>query len=382
MIPILQSNTLKSSFQLPFRDLGGGVVSTTEIMGGATATFTRATAAAAKLSTGLWKLDVASGSPRFGYSGASTAVSTVGGYFPESVATQLALNPRDMTQAAWVAVTMTTAQTSTGIDGVGSSCTRITAGGANATILQTLVAAASSRTYSCWVKRVTGTGTVILKHGTATLDITALINSSTFTRVELNDNELNVAYGIQINTSTDALDVDCNQFEAGAMATSPIPAAGTRNADVMTFPMTSLNASSGTIFAKVAFTNLVGGRAQIFAPTPDNDNNRLALRAPESGNDHVIGVYGTGAAVIVLDAATATLNTFENYAMAYGAIGGALARNGTLSETDATASNVIFGVALGIGNNSNGAQQMYGLISNIRYWPQRLPNATVVSLTV
>ncbi len=261
------------SFVLGLSDLGAGAVDTSSQGVAVTPTFTRATAAAAKLSTGLWKLDVASGLARYSYNGATTAVSTTGGYFAEGAATQLALDVRDMTQVSWVAVTMTTAQTSTGIDGVTNSCTRITAAGANSTILQTLVAAASSRTYSCWVKRITGTGTVLLKQGTATLDITALINSATFTRVELPDNELNVAYGIQINTSGDALDVDCNQFEAGGFASSPIPAAGTRNADVLTYPTTGwFNAAAGTLFGSCQYSSISALNFTLAAIAVDNNN--------------------------------------------------------------------------------------------------------------
>lgn len=378
MIPFLQSNTGKPSFSVPFRNLGAGIASTPDIAGGAAATFTRATAAASKLATGLWKLDVASGSPRFSFSGASTAVTTAGGYFPEGAATQLALNPRDMTQAAWIAVTMTTAQTSTGIDGVGSSCTRITAAGVNSTILQTLIAAATNRTYSCFVKRVTGTGTVLLKHGTATLDITALINSSTFTRVELPDNELNVAYGIQINTSADALDVDCNQFEPGAVATSPIPAAGSRNQDSLTYPTAGfLNANGGTFYVAMT-TSPTLGTAQTFIQIDDGTNNeRYFIDLSTTTNARFTVVDGGVTQAQISQSVTA--GSMAKVAARYIVNDFAFSANGAAVSTDVSGTLPTV-TTMRIGTGVSAGFEANGFIAEVKYFTQPFPNATLQSL--
>ncbi|MGE9070550.1 hypothetical protein ACQKHG_24715, partial [Escherichia coli] len=61
----------------------------------------------------------------------------------------------------------------------------------------------------------------IVQTGTET-DISSQINSLTYTRVQLTTSVLNVAIGFKIDTSGDAIDVDFNQFEAGAFASSPI----------------------------------------------------------------------------------------------------------------------------------------------------------------
>ena len=121
------------SFVLPLADLGAGAVSTTLQVGVGSPTFTRATTAWTKLASGLWA-SVASGTPRACYLGANTAIGAYAGYLAEGAATQLVTPTatiRDMTQAQWVKVTMTTAKTSAGIDGVASSCTRCTATGAS-----------------------------------------------------------------------------------------------------------------------------------------------------------------------------------------------------------------------------------------------------------
>ena len=70
-------------------DAGNGAVSIALGYGIGTGTVTRATAAACKLATGLWKLDVASGTLRSHYLGANTAVGPYGGYLSEVAATQL-----------------------------------------------------------------------------------------------------------------------------------------------------------------------------------------------------------------------------------------------------------------------------------------------------
>lgn len=372
-----------ADFILPLADLGGGAVDKSLLRGAGSATFTRATAAATKLSTGLWKLDVASGVARSGYIGLTTAVSAFGGYVAEAAATQLALNPRDMTQAAWAVVTMTTAQTSTGIDGVGNSCTRITATGASSTILQTLVAAATSRTNSCWVKRITGTGTVLLKQGTATLDITALINSATFTLVQLNDNELNVAYGIQINTSGDALDVDCNQFEAGGIATTPIPAAGTRAADNLLFTFAgNASASVGSAYAELS----------TFWSTCPGGNGNVAINFSSGTTDKVLGSTFTIAATVIR-----TLDVAGNLASATGSSmqtgvrkvmsswGGVTMSNcnsgGTVASS--TFSGDMGSTGIGIGNRGDGSAglEWQGTIQNVRIWLSQSPNSTLSALT-
>ena len=218
-------NALPLAFLLEFADLGAGVVSTVEAITGATPTFTRATVAWTKLSTGLWA-EVASGSPRSFYSGFTTAVGTYLGYLAEGERTQLVTpdaSIRDMTDAAWVAgATMSVAKTGIGIDGVVNSCSRLTGGGVAATntILQTLTAAASSRTYSVWLRRVTGTGVVNITQdgGSTWTAVTSDLVTANFVRVSLTASVLNAAFGIQVETDGDVVLADFNQFEAGAFA--------------------------------------------------------------------------------------------------------------------------------------------------------------------
>ena len=251
------------SFDLPLMDAGAGKVQLTPTYaaGSPTPTFTRATAKWTKLSTGLW-MEVASGVAASCYLGADTAVGAYGGYFAEGAGTQLVTptaSIRDMTDASWVkGATMTAALTGTGIDGVANSCSRLTGGAVSATntAFQTLTAAASSRTYSVWLKRVTGTGTINITQdgGVGYTDVTSQINSTTFTRVSLTASQLNAVFGIQVVTSTDVILADFNQFEAGASATSPMAAAGAaRNKDVLSYVLAgNISGVSGSFYAEVS----------------------------------------------------------------------------------------------------------------------------------
>ena len=378
-----------AEFQLQLLDLGGGAVNTTLARGTGTATFTRATTAWTKLASGLWA-SVATGVARSSYIGLNTAVTAYGGYLAEGAGTQLVTptaSIRDMTDASWVKVTMTTAFTSTGIGGVANSCTRCTATGASATILQTLTAAASSRTYSCWIKRITGTGTIgICQDGVTFTDITAQINSSTFTLVQLNASQLNAAFGIQIVTSGDAIDVDFNQFEAGPFATTPMDVAGAavRNGDSLTYVQSgNINLPAGTIYAEYSVEGLNGVRAYL-VDINDIGNARVSLRGEDTGPPaYPTLAYGDGAANYgVFDLTSITTNSITKVAAAWGSTGGRLARTGIALASVANPAAPTGNTNIGIGvNNAGTGNQLYGGIKNVRIWQTQLSDATLQALT-
>ena len=366
-----------ATFIAPFLDGGNGSVNTGLVRGQGVATFTRATAAASRLSNGTWNLNVASGTPRSHYSDTGVYL----GYLAENAATQLLTNPRDMTQVAWVKVTMTTAQTSTGLDGVANSCTRITATGANSTILQTLVAAASSRTYSCYIKRITGTGAIgICQDGATFTDVTASVPAdSKFHLVQLNASQLNAVFGIRLVTSGDAVDVDCNQFEAGTYATTPIPAAGTRNLDSLTY-VTSGNQSdtAGTCYAEVAPGTLAPFFGRIVGQTAANPDLLEFVSNdathPTTSFDGTTTLAGPAVAAVAVDtvfkAAVTWLSGGNFRLFTKGSAGTPGAYDGAYSLGQ---------IAIGLGSGGNTA--LGGCVKNVRIWNYDLPASTVQILT-
>ena len=152
---------------------------------------------------------------------------------------------RDLTNAVWVSTNITTNKNQTGIDGYNNTCTLLTATSANATILQTIVAAAVNASSSAYIKRVSGSGNIYFTRdgGSTWVNITAQINNSNFTRVKIeNTSILDPQIGFKIETSGDSIVVDCAQNEVGAEVSMPMlttTVAVTRNAETLIYPSVS-----------------------------------------------------------------------------------------------------------------------------------------------
>lgn len=175
---------------------------------------------------------------------------------------------RDLTNAVWVKTNITAAKTQTGIDAVTNSCSLLTASAENATVLQTITAASTPASSGFYVKRSVGSGSIFFTRngGVDWLDITSLINSSTFTCVKIeNTSVTNPQVGFKIATSGDAIIVDAGINHAGTTLTLPIlttSAAVTRAADVLTYQTSSnFSDTAGTILAtyKPTYDTYAGG---------------------------------------------------------------------------------------------------------------------------
>ncbi len=276
------------------------------------------------------------------------------GTIVEAAATQLVTptaSIRDLTNAAWVKTNMTTALTSTGADGAANSATRCTASTGNATALQTLVAAATSRTVSFLMRRVTGTGAIHLTQDgvTFTTDISSLLNNTTYTLVQLNATQLNASFGFRLTTSGDAIDVDFAQFEAGNGATSRIATAGvTRAADVLTAPVSGLLVN-GQGLAAIGFraidNGLSAGAGSFISTFAGSEGMPLNLF---SG---AINFYD-GAAFRAGNAlASLTPGTAYKMGSTWGGSSGMTALNGTSSASLTFDGSMTFGATIRIGDN-------------------------------
>lgn len=376
------------TFSLPLGDLGAGAVDTTPVgaAGDGMPTFTRATVAWTKLSTGLWA-SVASGTARSCYLGATTAVGDYGGYLAEGAGTQLVTptaSIRDMTDAAWVAgATMTVAKDGTGIDGAANSCSRLTGGAVAATntIFQTLVAAATSRTYSVWLKRVTGTGVINITQdgGVGYTDVTSQINASTFTRVSLTASQLNAVFGIQVVTDTDVILADFNQFEARAFATSPMASAGAaRNADVLSYVNTgNFSDANGSVYAEVNFTTASADIANTRIVSVSANGNPLMVNNPTLNTFQIQDSTSN-----IADTIVAVAGTQYKIASSW-ATGGALALYSQgVAATPGSYDGTFSPSAIGIGQRiGTGLAQPFACHRNIRIYSRALTDAQLQAMT-
>lgn len=147
------------------------------------------------------------------------------GLWVEQAKTNGLLWNRDLTQTAWVKVTMTTAKNQVGADLAANSATLLTASALNATVLQTTVFGSTQYVSSAYVKRVTGSGSVFITQdgGSTYTDITSLLSTTAYTLVSCPAATLAApVVGFKIATNGDAIAVDFAQLEAGAYPTSPI----------------------------------------------------------------------------------------------------------------------------------------------------------------
>ncbi len=188
---------------------------------------TRASVGYAQNSAGLL-ISFATGIPRI----------TDKGLLVEETRTNSAIQSRAMTNVAWTASNMTVATDAIGADGVPNTGTTLTAGAANATVLQAITIGSAAYTYSVWLKRITGTGNVDITIDNGTTWTTKTLTTA-WTQFSVTQTLANPTIGIRLVTSGDSIAADFNQMEAGSFATSPIvtvAAAVARAADVITLP--------------------------------------------------------------------------------------------------------------------------------------------------
>ena len=298
------------------------------------------------------------------------------GYLSEGAGVQLVTptaSIRDLTNAAWTKTTLTTALNSIGADGVANSATRCTATAGNALVLQTLVAAASSRTVSFLIKRVTGTGNIELtQDGTTFTNINAELQAGVYIRVSLNVSILNASFGIRIVTSGDAIDVDMSQFEAGPRATSRMLSAGAvRNADVL--------------IPTFAFPNLVGSLyfEAGFSGNNSINQNTFAAGSPAEGNVLYLftGQASTfdGTTDFNLLAGSPSTTTMNRMSIAWSGTAAKGCVNGTLGIGVTTDGNYNIPVTFGIGCRTDGTGQPSDPIRNLEIYNIPLTDAQQVA---
>jgi len=146
---------------------------------------------------------------------------TSNGLLIEEARTNRILWCRDATQTNWTKTNVTVAKTQTGIDGVASSASSLTASSANGTCIQTITLSSGSRTGSVYLKRITGTGTIQVTLDGTTYS-TVELSTTDWRRIVLSGTVTNPTVGIRIVTSGDAVAMDFGQVEDGAFVTSPI----------------------------------------------------------------------------------------------------------------------------------------------------------------
>ena len=346
--------------------------------------FTRAANTATFFGSNLLLQTANANIPRFDYNPLTGALN---GLLIEQASTNVAIQNRDRTNAAWVKVTTTAALDQTGIDGTANSASSLTATGGNATTLQTVVHVSSTDTYSVYIKRITGTGEIdISTDGTTWTNVTAQINSSSYSRVTITQAAVvNPAFGIRIVTNGDKIAVDYSQLEVLGFATSPIATttvAVARNADVATILVSKFpyNQNLGTLFVQSIPNWPVNNTVRWALISPDNGFNYYPAITTNGGGFNIRADSGT---VFAGNSQPTVQGTLYKVAAAFQSGDQAVASNGGNLATGNTVIPGAFNTpmtAFDLGFDYTYAPASQWL-QQVKYWPQRLPNQQLIQMT-
>jgi hypothetical protein len=261
---------------------------------------------------------------------------------------------------------MTVAQAN-GADGGTNTATRLTATGANATILQSITDASAQRVQSVFIRRQTGVGSVQMTQDNGATWTTLTFTGAFAQKAIPNQTIANPVIGFRIVTNGDAIDVDYVQQAQGtdassAIATTTVPFTRSADAGTVSNPLVAAQGSIGVDFtplstivasARFASAQAAGvGEVYLYAPTAV----KLSSNNPTDG------------AKDFLTAATYVVGTRTKIGMAYGggvqngSKGGVLGTQATYTTTTPNAT-IQFGADVS-GANAGPAMGIYAISFN------------------
>lgn len=295
------------------------------------------------------------------------------GQLLEVTRTNVVLQNRDLTNAAWTKSNTTAAKDQTGADGTANGASKLTATADNGTALQAITLASSARFQTAYVKRITGTGTIQMTTDNGST-WTTITTTASWTRQSIPTQTLaNPTVGFKIATSGDAIAVDFVQNENGTFATSPIVVVGTAVARAST----SLISTNGGALctnaqsAKSTYAQTTGIAAAAFANVWKlADGARLYMTATDYGLE--------GFSWSEFIALTTYANTVK-WAGSMDASGISLTATDRAIEvgTDPYDGNT---GNLYIGNTEASAQYLNGYLTRVTFWPQRFSSSVLSGL--
>lgn len=192
----------------------------------------------------------------------------------------------------------------------------------------------------------------------------------------------NYAVTISSGSTVDiTLRIGLPQLEQGAFATSPIltsGAAATRSADVASVNTLTpwFNASEGTLYVEGSSSIL----ARAMAVIDDGSFNNRYQAAIASGYTPNFAAVSGGAVSADIYTSALTQSSNVKLAGAYRVNDFALSANGSAVVTDTSGALPVGLTTLRLGAYSTGGI-LCGTIRRLIYWPQRLPNNSLVAIT-
>lgn len=325
----------------------------------------------AENTSGIWTA-FAAGVPRI----------TNKGLLVEEARTNVVLWNRDLTDVAWTASNITAAKDQTGVDGVASSASSITATSDAGTITQAITLASSARWQSVFVKRLVGAGTLEMSMDGGTSYTTITPSGTAWQRKEIATQTLaNPEARFRIGTNGDSFAVDFVQNENSSVCgTSPIAVttvAVARSADVIAVTGLTIGAAA-TLYAEATTGTQTTGAIAIAALSDGDTNERMMLW--RNGTTPSGLVVNGGATQASVTNGTWAANTTAKIVMAGTANDFAFSFNGGAVQTDVSGTWPVM-TRLGLGNNGATGSQPNGYLRRVAYFPARLSNAQLQALT-
>lgn len=231
------------------------------------------------------------------------------------------LQANDFSNAAWAKLTCTITTGIADPTGGTTACT-LTATGANATVSQLLSNGASlARTFSVWLRRRTGVGTIQVLDGNGGAYTTVALSASWTRFSKTGAASVFRQGGIKIVTSGDAIDAWCGDDEDGAFPSSEIvttTVALARGADTYSLPSATppVEMTGYVKFVEKGTAQVTGGVVVLFANAAGG-NPQFACYAT-GGVYHVFHHNGTSSVDVALAVTPAIGDTVELVFRLYG----------------------------------------------------------------
>lgn len=322
--------------------------------------------------------------------GTAIAEATLQGKYSEIGVTNYIENSVDLNAASW-GKTNISIDTDAVVcpDGTTRTTNTLRALGTNGQILDSITA--SGRTISCYARRVTGTGAIVLRAAGAasetSADLSSQLNTSTWTRISFTTTAAKASHqwGIQLATSGDVIECWGMQVTEVAYPVSQIITDGATvtTADERvnyTLPAELKVASVGGFSAFCEMYNLLDDAANSRAVQIFNSSNAHGLILGDtttdlhrfefrngSGNQQDNGSSHSGSAKIGQTWDGAEWTKIEN-----GTALTAVAKAGT---TDWSNANLYIGIA------NTAASFLNGCVKNVKLYDTRVPDAVAEAIT-
>lgn len=168
---------------------------------------------------------------------------------------------RDIASSTWTKTNITATKTATGRDGVSNSASILTATADGGTACQSVTLASASTSVSADIKRITGSGTVMLSAdggSTYSSDFSSSLSTSDWYRAyKENQVVTNPSFCVKLGTNGDSIAIDYTQLESATFISGRIPTTSTsltRYIDKLSIPSTDNLASTTGSFFVIADT--------------------------------------------------------------------------------------------------------------------------------